>query len=114
MWNDLKAVKIREVFHGSGNVFNDLGLPGPELRFVKAFISIYIEGIIDENHWTQAEAAKRMGLAQPDVSNILRGRLKGFTLDRLFACLNALDQDVEIKIRPAKSAPARLLVNVTE
>jgi len=41
-----------------------------------------------------------MGLQQPDVSNIVNGRLKGFTLDRLFDCLDALGQKVEIEISP--------------
>jgi len=48
-----------------------------------------------------------MGLTPPNVSDIVRGRLKGYTLDRLFACLNALDQDIEIVIRPKREANRR-------
>ena len=99
-----------EVESGSGNVFADLGFYDAEEYQAKAMVSIHIERLIEENGWTQAQAARRMGLKQPDVSNILRGRLKGFTLDRLFACLNALGQDVEITIRPRRSARARVLV----
>src|SRR5947209_3070711 len=103
-----------EVYHGSGNVFADLGLPDAEELQAKALVSIHIERLIEANGWKQAEAARRMGLAQPDISNILRGRLNGFTLDRLFACLNALDQDVEINIRPRRGRHGKLLVTAPE
>jgi predicted XRE-type DNA-binding protein len=92
------------VTEGSGNVFADLDLPDPDERQVKAQLAIYIEQLIEQNGWTQGEAASRMGLSQSNVSNIIRGRLKNFTLDRLFRCLNAISQDVEIKVHPAQSA----------
>jgi predicted XRE-type DNA-binding protein len=98
------------VTEGSGNVFADLGLPDPEERQVKAQVAIYIEQLIENNGWTQEEAAMRMGLSQSDVSNIIRGRLKSFTLDRLFRCLNAIDQDVEIRIHPTQSFHAQVMV----
>jgi len=82
------------VTEGSGNVFADLGLSNPLERQAKADIAIHIEFLIKKAGWTQAQAAKRMGINQPDVSDIVRGRLTGFTLDRLFDCLNRLDQYV--------------------
>ncbi|HZT40535.1 MAG TPA: helix-turn-helix transcriptional regulator [Chthonomonadaceae bacterium] len=100
-----------EIYEGSGNVFADLGLPNPEERQAKAHLANLIEDIIRANGWTQTVAAERMGLMQPDVSDIVRGRLKRFTLDRLFRCLNALDQDVEITVRPKRpDRNARVLV----
>jgi len=92
-----------EIHEGSGNVFADLGLPNPSDRQAKARIALYIEQLISEAKWTQTEAAQRMGLSQPDVSNIIRGRLGGFTLDRLFQCLDALDQEIEIGIKPRQT-----------
>lgn len=89
-----------KVTEGSGNVFADLGLSNPRERQAKAMLSLHIEKLIKDAGWTQAEAASRMGLSQPDVSNIVNGRLKGFTLDRLFDCLDALGQQVEINITP--------------
>ena len=52
---------------------------------------------------TQKQAAKLMGLTQPNVSDLLRGRLDGFTLDRLFRCLDTLGQEIEIVVRPKRS-----------
>lgn len=86
-----------------GNVFADLGLPDPELLLAKAKLSIKIESIIKERRLTQAKAATLMGLTQPNVSDLVRGRLDGLTLDRLFRCLEALDQEIEIIVRPKRS-----------
>jgi predicted XRE-type DNA-binding protein len=100
------ATKVK-VHEGSGNVFADLGLPQPKDRQAKALIAIHIERLIDEAGWTQAEAAQRMGVSQPDVSNIVKGRLVGFSLDRLFQCLDALDQRIEINITPSASCASQ-------
>ena len=86
-----------------GNIFADLDLPDPELLLAKAKLSIKIERLIKERSLTQTKAAKLMGLTQPNVSDLLRGRLDGFTLDRLFRCLEALDQEIEIIVRPKRT-----------
>ena len=83
-----------------GNVFADLNLPYPEILLAKAKMCLKISRLIRERKLTQAKAANLMGLTQPNVSDLLRGRLDGFTLDRLFRCLDALDQEVEIIVRP--------------
>jgi predicted XRE-type DNA-binding protein len=91
----------------SGNIFADLGFPDADEELAKAKIAIQIGRLIEERKLTQKEAAGRMGLAQPTVSDIVRGQLEGFTLDRLLRCLTALDQDVEIIIRPKRGAGER-------
>jgi predicted XRE-type DNA-binding protein len=102
-----------EVRASSGNIFADLGLPEAEDRLAKAEIANRIEDLIAERALTQAQAAALMGLGQPNVSDIVRGRLKGYTLDRLFQCLTALDQDVEVVIRPKRDAAGRARVVVS-
>jgi len=87
---------------GSENVFADLGLPDPEERLTKAMLAIRIAELIEERGLTQMQAAARLGIDQPKISNLLRGRLRGFSTDRLMSFLNALDCDVIITIRPAK------------
>lgn len=84
----------------SGNVFADLGLPESDELLAKADLAIRIGGIIDERELTQAEAAELLGVDQPKVSALVRGRLEGFSLERLTRFLNALGQDVEIVVRP--------------
>jgi predicted XRE-type DNA-binding protein len=96
-----------EVERGSGNVFADLGLPDPEERLAKADLSIVIARTIRDRGLTQAQAAEIMGCSQPDVSNLMRGKLSEITLDRLARYLNALGHTVEITVRPAGSAEER-------
>jgi predicted XRE-type DNA-binding protein len=99
---------------GSGNVFADLGLPDPENALAKAGLAQAIAETIERRGLTQGEAAEIMGLDQPKVSAIVRGRLSGFTQDRLTRCVLALGDDVEITVRrPAHYADAgRLAVTL--
>jgi predicted XRE-type DNA-binding protein len=85
---------------GSGNVFADLGLPNPDLALAKAELVQRIRDLIAERKLTQEKAADLLGLDQPKVSALVRGRVEGYSIDRLFRFLNALGQRVEITIRP--------------
>jgi predicted XRE-type DNA-binding protein len=88
------------VEQGSGNVFADLNLPNPELALAKAELVQRIRDLIAERKLTQVKAAKLLGLDQPKVSALVRGRVEGYSIDRLFRFLNALGQRVEITVRP--------------
>jgi predicted XRE-type DNA-binding protein len=99
-----KAKTERRVVESTGNVFADLGLKNPEELLAKAELVQRISDVIAERKLTQARAARVLGIDQPKVSALLRGRLDGFSLERLFRFLNALGKDVEITIRPARQA----------
>ncbi len=86
----------------SGNVFADLGLPEAGVALAKANLAIRICEVIGERKLTQAKAAALLGVTQPKVSDLVRGKLDGFTVDRLLKFLNRLGQDVEISVRPTK------------
>ena len=88
-----------EIEASSGNVFADLGLPDADELLAKARIVYRLCDIIAERKLTQEQAAKLLGIDQPKVSALMRGKLSGFSLDRLFRFLNALDRDVEIVIK---------------
>src|SRR5690349_12648734 len=90
----------------SGNVFADLGLPDPEIRLAKAKLARQIAHVIAERGWKQTDAAEALGLHQPEVSNIVRGRLRDFSLDRLMTVLNRAGQDVAIVVHLNRE-PAR-------
>src|SRR3954452_15127149 len=100
-----KGVKTDEAIEpSSGNVFADLGLKNPEELLAKAELVQRIADIIVEQKLTQSRAAKLLGIDQPKVSALLRGKLEGFSIDWLFRFLNALGRDVEISVRPARRA----------
>jgi len=86
---------------GSGNVFADLGFPDAEERLVKASLALEIERIITQRRLTQRAAAKLMRIDQPKVSHIIRGRLEGYSTERLMGFLTALGRDIEIVVRKA-------------
>ncbi len=95
------------VRQGGRNIFEDLKLPDAEELNAKAQIAYRICGILEERQLTQRAAADLLGTDQPRVSALLHGRLEGFSSDRLFRFLNALDQDIEIVIRRAKKKSNR-------
>ena len=70
---------------GSGNVFVDLGFDPAEAKILalRAAVMIRIEQYLKEQGWTQAEAAKRLGITQPRVSRLIKGRWQDFSLDML-------------------------------
>lgn len=97
---------------GSGNVFTDLALPKAEELLAKAELAQKIAAILDERRLTQARAAQILGVDQPKISALKRGRLSGFSLGRLVRFLILLGSDVQIvvKARPRSRGQARLLV----
>lgn len=96
----------------SGNVFADLGLPNADELLAKAKIIGQISDVIEERGLTQTQAAETLGIDQPSLSRLLRGRMSGFSLDRLLRMLNAFDYDVTITMspKPADRNDARVIV----
>lgn len=94
---------------GGLNVFKDIGVPNAEEHFVKAQLVFKIDTILKKRHMKQTEAAALFGVRQPDVSKMLRGEFRQFSVERLLRFLVKLDQDVEIMVRPHRNrhnAPA--------
>jgi predicted XRE-type DNA-binding protein len=85
---------------GSGNVFADIGLPNAEEHLIKAQLVYKIDRLMKGHGLKQVEAAKLFGIKQPDVSNMLRGDFRQFSVERLLRFLVALGQDVEIVVKP--------------
>ncbi len=98
------------VTKGSGNVFRDLDLPDADILQAKADLVHRISVLIAQRGLTQMRAAELLGITQPKISALLRGRLQGFSMDRLVRFLNALDQDIKISVRP--KSKARPMINV--
>lgn len=96
-----------EVTESCGNIFADLGLPNAEELLAKADAALRIRQLIQEMGLPEKDAAKRMGVTQRLLSQILSGDLEEFTLGQLFRCLNALDQDVQIIIKPKPAGRER-------
>src|SRR6266446_1606214 len=87
----------------SGNVFADLGIENPEEALAKSELARQIGKLIKKKKLTQKQAAEILGIDQPKISALIRGRLRSFSLERLIRFLNELGQDVSIMISPSKS-----------
>jgi predicted XRE-type DNA-binding protein len=106
-------IENEEIIESSGNVFADLGLPNPEERLAKAELARQIRRIIAERDLTQAQAGAVLGLAQPNVSNLLNGRLKGFSVEKMMEYLTALNCNVQIVVTPMGDGQERGEITVT-
>jgi predicted XRE-type DNA-binding protein len=100
----------------TGNIFEDLGFPDAEERLAKALLARVVRAVIRERGLTQTQAAVLLGVRQPDVSDLMRGRLDRFSMERLERFLNALDLEVRIQVgpRPADKARAGITVERVE
>lgn len=92
-----KAIEYEE---SSGNVFADIGLPDAETHLIKARLVYKIDELMKQRGLKQAEAASLFGVKQPDISKMLHGDFRQFSVERLMRFLVALGQDVEIVVKP--------------
>lgn len=102
----------RRIARSSGNVYADLGFDDPEAELTKDQLAQQIARIIAQRGWTQIQAAAALGIGQPKVSALVRGRLGGFSTDRLLRLLTTLDQNVTIVVEPKPPAQARAGITV--
>ncbi len=90
----------RDYVESSGNVFADLGFPDADEMLAKTELAIKIGNILRKRRLTQVQAAEVLGVDQPKVSALIRGRLSGFSIERLLRFLLLLGTDVSITIKP--------------
>ena len=99
-----------EVQRGSGNVYADLGLADADKLKIKTGLVIEIRKAMRARSLTQQEAARRMGITQPKVSDMMRGDFTNLSERKLMDCLTRLGYDIEIKVRPAKAEIGHLML----
>jgi predicted XRE-type DNA-binding protein len=94
------------VYKSSGNVFQDLGFSQDEAnkKLLKCQLMIEIEKIVKANRWTQAEAARKLGVVQSRISEIITTRIDKFTIAMLLKYLNRLGKQVQLVIKDIEVA----------
>ena len=105
------------VERGIGNVFADLDHPEADTHLLEADLVSRIDTIVRQRGITQTEAARLLGLTQPDVSRLLRGDFREYSLERLFRLLTALGRDIDIDIvirQPRSATGAKLRIAASE
>lgn len=93
-----------KVTKSSGNVFKDLGLPQDEAEHlrIRADLLIQIQKALKARGLKQAEAAKVLGVTQPRVSDLVRGRIDLFSVDSLIDMLARLGIRVRLVVTPSR------------
>lgn len=89
----------------SGNIFTDLKLTDSEETLAKSDVAVQISKIIKLKKLTQKEAAKLIGVDQPKISSIIRGKIKSFSLERLIRFLQKLGENINIVIESKQPQP---------
>jgi len=85
----------------SGNVFRDIGFPREEAEhlLVRADLMIQVQKLIASRRLKQKVTAKILGVTQPRVSDLLRGRIDLFSTDALIDLLACLGAEVRLKVK---------------
>lgn len=91
------------VERGSGNVFRDVGFPADEAQnlLLRAELMLQIERYVKRSGATQQTAAKALGVTQPRLNQLLKGRIEIFSLDALVNMLAKVGMRVELRVRKA-------------
>ena len=98
---------MSKITKSTGNVYADLGIRGAEEHALKAEFVRQIAAVMEDQQLTQSQTARRLGIEQPDVSKMLKGHFRQFSVERSMRFLVALGHDVEIVVRPASTARAK-------
>ena len=107
-------VKKIEVTRGTGNVFADLGFAEPEEELAKAHLLMLIQQAIRRQRLSQTAVAVLLGVDQPKVSALLKGRGANFSSMRLMRLLTRLGQDVDVTVREARHGRKRGRIRVLD
>jgi predicted XRE-type DNA-binding protein len=99
----MKSINKTTVTNGSGDVFVDLGFSPAESKNlrIRSELMTALRKFIEEQGLTQAEAAKRLNVSQPRISDLVRGKLSRFSLDTLVTMLTDAGLDIDFRIKPS-------------
>jgi predicted XRE-type DNA-binding protein len=88
----------------SGNVYRDLGFPPEEAENLKvrSDLMIQLTRIIEKRGLTQVEAAEALGVTQPRISDLTRGKIDRFSIDSLVEMIGHFGIAVRFTLKPRR------------
>ncbi|WP_144756176.1 helix-turn-helix domain-containing protein [Bartonella saheliensis] len=90
------------VFHGSSNVYTDLGFSDSREMLIKAQLAHKITQILKEKNLTQKQASQLLKMTQPKLSKLLSGEFRGISEMKMLECLAKLGNDIKIVVSSEK------------
>ena len=93
-----------KITRSGGNVFSDLGFPSEEAEYLKirSTLMIHLRKTIDAKGMKQAEAAKLLGVTQPRVSDLYKGKIHLFSIDTLVDMLGRAGVHIKLVVASPK------------
>ncbi len=104
--------KDTSIRRGTGNIFADLGFPGADTHLVKAQLMSRVQDTMRNRKLNQTEAARIIGVSQPDVSRMLKGQFRDVSVERLMQMLTRLGCEVDIVVKPQGRKKAFAAIHV--
>ncbi len=108
----MSKTEDEKIRRGTGNVFADLGYADADIHLLKAELVARLHETIKDRKLNQTDAARLMGVSQPDVSRLLKGQFRDVSVERIMRMLTRLGCEVDIVIRaqdnPTPYAPIHL------
>ena len=96
------------ITRGSPNIFADLGFADAQTHLLKAGLVGRIQSVLAANDLNQTDAARRLGISQPDVSRLQRGHFRDVSVERLLRMLTKLGCEIDIAIKsPGSVMPSK-------
>ena len=94
----------KKIARSSGNVFSDLGFPSEEAEYLKirSTLMIHLRKTIEAKGMKQAEAAKLLGVTQPRVSDLYKGKIHLFSIDTLVDMLSRAGIHIKLVVGSSK------------
>jgi predicted XRE-type DNA-binding protein len=99
----MKTISGLTTTTGTSNVFADLGFNAAEARnlHIRSQLMTALRKFIEKEGLTQADAAKRLRVSQPRISDLARGKVSRFSLDTLVNMLTDAGLEVDFRIKPS-------------
>jgi len=94
----------KKITRSSGNVFSDLGFPSEEAEYLKirSSLMIHLRKTIEAKGMKQAEAARLLGVTQPRVSDLYKGKIHLFSIDTLVDMLGRAGVHIKLVVASPK------------
>ena len=88
---------------GSENVFKDVGFLEEEAEclMIRSRLMLEVDRFVKESGLTQREAAKKLGINQPRLNDLLKGKIQKFSIDALVKMLSRIGVHVDVQVRAA-------------
>jgi len=97
---------------GTANIFADLGYGDADTHLLKAELVARIQDVVADRKLSQTAVAEIVGVSQPDISRMLKGRYREISVERIIRMLTRLGCEVDIVVKPGGRQEAFAAIHI--